>query len=94
MSFKTRETRYVECDGCGYELGERRTTLELAYAEGDTVRGKLTLHFHEARVDHDCLRYWLTGTGIMERTLAATPLLSEAGRDVILRSVGARKDPR
>lgn len=90
MSLKRREVQVVECDGCGYELGSRRTTLELAYSESDTARGTVTLHFHEASEKHDCLRYWMTGYGIMERWLDGVELMNERGREVILKSTSAR----
>lgn len=87
MSKKTRKVSYIECDACGYELGERRMTLELQYKESETARGKLTFHFHEASDSHDCLRYWITGMGIMERSLKDVELLNDRGREVILKSV-------
>lgn len=92
MSQKLRQVRYIECDGCGYDLGERYTTLDLAYSEGEDApgrpKGKLVFHFHQASPSHDCLRYWLTGTGILERSLKGVDLLSDRGREVILASVG------
>lgn len=89
VSVRTREVKYIECDGCGYTLPDRHTVLVLPYSVTEKERGKLTFHFHEASAEHDCLRYWMTGTGIMERSLKSIDLISERGREVILAAVGA-----
>lgn len=70
MSHKTRKVKYIECDGCGYEINqsERYTTLDLQY-KIETTSGKILFHFHPVSTKHDCLRYWLTGTGILERSM-------------------------
>lgn len=92
MSHKVRQVKYVECDGCGYQLGERYTTLQLAYSESKSMHGKIEFHFHEASDEHDCLRYWITGHGIMERSLEPVQLITDRGRRVILSAVGAFRE--
>jgi hypothetical protein len=59
------------CDGCDYDIVDQShvTTLDFTFSEREGKHIKVPFHFHETSDSQDCMRYWLTGHGIMKRSL-------------------------
>lgn len=92
MTVKEKKVKYIECDGCGYSINTdvRYTKLELAWRV-DKSNGMIPLHFHAEGGNQDCLRYWITGPGIIERTLKGLSLpIPDREKEAILRTLKYR----
>lgn len=92
MTIKTKAVKYIECDGCGYSINTdvRHTKLDLGWRV-DSASGTIPLHFHAEGGNQDCLRYWITSTGIIERTFKELALpLPDKEREAILKTLRYR----
>jgi len=80
-----------ECDGCRYELYPEQTAVVSMMVDGASVQ----FHFHSPASggSHDCLRYWITGPRVMERSLVARGI-DEETRDVLLSRTSWRQPTR